>query len=364
VAVSADHGGNAARRNGRTRAARAAVALLAVLASIAPARDARAARVGDLTHRAGEVPRRLVGYGLVTGLDGTGDRSFGGSGVTTPTVRSVVNLLRRFGVEVPGDRLRLRNVAAVLVTAEVSPWLRSGGRFEVQVSALGDATSLRGGVLWMTPLVGDPREAPAATAQGPLLTAGDAEARRPVPGRANAGRVPGGGLLEVDPPPATLAPRLLLREPDLAAARAIAGALDRAFGPGTARVEDPGSIAVRAPADSAGGALALLAAADTVQVEVPMRARIVIDARNGSVVAGGDLRVGPAVVSHRGYTVEVGGPAGAGSDAPGIVRVEGGATVREVTLGLHAAGAAAGDVAAMLEALRAAGAIDAEVSVR
>ena len=116
--------------------------LLLALALAAPAARAQV-RVGDLTRRAGDVPRRLVGYGLVTGLDGTGDRSFGGWRSNTPTVRSVVNLLRRFGVEVPPDQLRLRNVAAVTVTAEVSPYLRTGGRFEVQVSALGDATSLR-----------------------------------------------------------------------------------------------------------------------------------------------------------------------------------------------------------------------------
>ena len=150
------------------RIAALALALLGLPALPAPAVAANAARIGDLTVHHGDVPRRLVGYGLVVGLDGTGDRSFGGLHDATPTVRSVVNLLRRFSIEVPPERLRLRNVAAVLVTAEVSPYLRAGGRFEVQVSALGDATSLRGGVLWITPLVTDPNQPPAATAQGPL----------------------------------------------------------------------------------------------------------------------------------------------------------------------------------------------------
>ena len=134
-------------------------------------------RVGDLTTRTGEVPVRIVGYGLVVGLDGSGDRSFGTSSGSVQTVRSVVNLLRRFNIEVPPERLRLRNVAAVLVTAEISPFLRPGGRFEVQVASLGDATSLRGGVLWMTPLVSDPDQAPIATAQGAMPLQADDRGR-------------------------------------------------------------------------------------------------------------------------------------------------------------------------------------------
>ena len=105
----------------------AALALVAGLSCLAAGLAAAAVtRVGDLTRHAGDVPRRIVGYGLVTGLDGTGDRSLGRASAGTPSVRSVANLLRRFQIEVPPEQLRLRNVAAVLVTAEVSPWLRTG----------------------------------------------------------------------------------------------------------------------------------------------------------------------------------------------------------------------------------------------
>src|SRR5207244_3263262 len=169
-------------------------------AAAAPARAATQSRIGDLTVHGGDVPRRLSGYGLVVGLDGTGDRSFGGGTSGAMTVRSVVNLLRRFNVEVPADRMRLRNVAAVLVTAEVSPYLRAGGRFEVQVSALGDASSLRGGVLWITPLVTDPNQAPVATAQGPLFLESEDGSRALSWRRGNSGRIENGGLIEVDPP--------------------------------------------------------------------------------------------------------------------------------------------------------------------
>jgi flagellar P-ring protein precursor FlgI len=339
-------------------------ALLLVLALAAVARPAAAQRVGDLVRRPGDVPRRIVGYGLVVGLDGTGDRSFGGTAGGAHTVRSVVNLLRRMNVEVPPERLRLRTVAAVLVTAEISPWLRSGGRFEVQVSALGDATSLRGGVLWMTPLVTDPREAPVATAQGPLLVGEPLDRMVTWARSGNAARIPEGGLLEVDPValPAT-EPRLHLRTPDLGAAQRIVAAINAARGAGTAAVQDPGSITLTVPADSAGPA-AFLAAIDTLPVAAGRQTRVVIDARRGTVVAGGDVTVAEAAVSHRGMALEISNDVDPAADSTGTVRAATGATVVDIVNGLRAAGAQPGEVAAILEALAAAGALRADVVIR
>ena len=171
---------------------RGVLGALLVLASALPL--AAQSRVGDLTFREGEIPVRLVGYGLVVGLDGTGDRSFGSNVGAVHTVRSVTNLLRRFNVEIPADRLRLRNVAAVLVTAEVPAYLRPGARFEVQVASVGDATSLKGGVLWMTPLLSGPDAPPIATAQGALPVAtGEARTRYGSRGAAS-GRIAAGGI--------------------------------------------------------------------------------------------------------------------------------------------------------------------------
>lgn len=121
-------------------------------------------KIRDLTAQEGAMPVRLVGYGLAVGLDGTGDRAIGGQ-TAGPTVQGVINTLRRFNIEVPADLIRMRNVAAVLVTAEVSPFLRAGGRFEIHVSSMGDARSLRGGVLYMTPLVADANGPALASAQ-------------------------------------------------------------------------------------------------------------------------------------------------------------------------------------------------------
>lgn len=351
------------------RAALRFLAAVLALAALAPPAFAQTpARVSDLTLHPGNVPRRLVGYGIVTGLDGTGDRSFGSLTGGTPSVRSVVNLLRRFGVQVPPEQLRLRDVAAVVITAEVSPWLRAGGRFDVQVSALGDASSLRGGVLFVAPLVADPEEPPVATAQGVLYLAADDPRRGGLASRGNSGRVPGGGLLEADPE-SLPAPdsRLLLRRPDLSTASRIAAVINAAFGENTATVQDPGSLLLQPPGGATETSLGFLAAVDTLSVVVREPARIVIDGREGTIVAGGGIQVGPAVIHRMGLTLEIGGPAPAGgsqADSTGRVRVGDQASVRDVAAGLHAAGLKPSDMAAIFEALRASGAVVAEVLVR
>lgn len=344
---------------------RTVAAAFAVLLALGPLAPAHAARIADVTHRAGDVPRRLVGYGLVTGLDGTGDRSFGMGASSSPSVRSVLRLLQRFGVEIPAEQLRLRNVAAVLVTAELSPWLRQGGRFEVQVSALADATTLRGGVLWTTPLLADPGQPPLATAQGSVLLAAEDGTRGWGLRRGNSARIPEGGVLEVDPPaPESPGNVLLLNQPELGMAQRIADAVNGAFGPGTARVQDPGTVALQPRPGAPETLMGFLAAVDTVVVRETSRSRIVIDARAGTLVAGGDLSVGPAVIQHRGVTLQIGANGAARDTSEGLVRFGVAASVQDVAAGLHAAGVRSEDMAAIFEALRAAGALRAEVVVR
>lgn len=321
------------------------------------------ARVGDLTHVEGDVPIRLSGYGLVVGLNGTGDRTFGSSQTPSPTVRSVVNLLSRFHIEIPVDRLRLRNVAAVLVTAEISPYARPGAHFEVRVSALGDATSLKGGTLWITPLVTDPDAPPSATAQGALFVQSVPGLRGCAEG-GNAGRIPDGGLLEAElPVPPPTRPRLLLQQPDLGTAARIAGAINDVFGAGTASVDDPGAVTLKAPSSSADSLAQFLAGVDTLSVRARQRARVVINSADGSVVVGGSVRIGTALISNQGLTVQIGGDS-TGTSADGLLRMASGASVHDVTAGLRAAGAAPAEVAAVLDALRACGALQAELVIR
>jgi flagellar P-ring protein FlgI len=366
------------------RAVRLLGALLLAAAAALPGAPlgAQDAKVKDLTIAEGAAPIRLVGYGLVVGLDGTGDRGTGsrGSGMT---VQSVTNILRRFDVEVPAEMMRTRNVAAVLVTAEVSPYLRSGGRFDVHVSSLGDARSLRGGVLWMTPLVAEAGGQPLAAAQGALLLseAVDPRDRFTAPTVETTARLVSGGQLESDLPRPTFAggTKLLLKEPDVGTAAKIAAAINGALGAKTATVEDPGAIALALP--DSGDRATLLARVRDLSIRPDRSARVVIDARDGTVVAGGDMTVGDAVVSHGAVTLTIGGMAAAapaatpnapaapaaGADTtttPGDVRIATGTSVQRVAAALHAVQTPPSEIAAIFAALKESGALVADVVVR
>lgn len=337
--------------------------MLAALIVAAVEVRAQETRVRDLVLTDPAPPVRLMGYGLVTGLAGTGDRVSGLAGAAQ-TVTSIVNLLRRFDVEVPAELLRTKNVAAVLVTAEVSPYLRPGGRFEVRVSSIGDAGSLRGGVLWMTPMVADAGQRPVAGAQGPLLLNPGAMMRSSSE-PTNTARIPDGGVLEAEIPRPALAAsnRLLLRDPDLGTAMRIAAAIDSVFAtPGTAHVDDPGSITI-APKDTGASFAATLARIRDVRLRADRTARVVIDARDGTVIAGGDLQVGEAVISHGGVTLTIGATADT-SRIRGDVRVASGTSVQRIASALHAIQTAPAEIAAIFEGLRSAGALSAEIVVR
>lgn len=318
-------------------------------------------RIRELVSSANDGPVRVVGYGLVVGLDGTGDRVVGGYG-SGHTVQSVANLLRRFGVDVPTNMLRTRNVAAVLVTAEVSPYLRSGGRFDVEVASVGDAMSLRGGVLWMTPLVLGPGLPAVATAQGPLVLS-DGSLIRGSPGVETTARVPAGGVVEGELPHPDFATdsRLVLKRPNLGTATRIAASINAAIAAGTARVEDPGSIALKIPAKA--DRATFLTRIEALRVQPDRAAKIVIDGRDGTVAAGADMVVGDAVVSYGGITLTVGATPG-GPRIAGDVRVAPGTTVQDVAVALHAIAAPPQAVAAIFEALQSVGALPGTVTVR
>ena len=333
-----------------------------LLLGVAGEAAAQGTRVRDLTIQEQAVPVRLMGYGLVVGLDGTGDRTSAG-GRSGHTVRSVANLLRRFEVEVPEEMLTMRNVAAVLVTAEVSPYLRPGGRFEIHVASVGDARSVRGGVLWMTPLVSEAGGDPVASAQGALLISDGNTGRGSYTVETTA-RIPTGGLLEADMPRPAFASanRLLLRQPDLETATRIVTAVNGALGGTTAAVEDPGSVALTLPADPA-QRVATLSQIGDLLVQPNVANRLVIDGRDGTVVVGGELAVGSAVVSHGAVTLTIGG-AGAGADAPGSVQVQTGTPAQEIAVALQALETPPMEIAAIFESLREVGAIAAEIVIR
>lgn len=352
-----------------------ALSAFALLPFQASAQDAR---IRDITITDGSTPVRLLGYGIVVGLDGTGDR--GASGRSGgQTVQSVANLLRRFDIDIPAEALRTRNAAAVLVTAEVSPYLRSGGRFNVTISSLGDARSLRGGTLWMTPLVTDAGTQSLASAQGSVMMSDGNISSRDFNTVETSGRIPSGGLLEGDMARSNFAnaSKLLLKDPDIGTATKIAAAINQALGGNTAKVEDPGSIALTLP--NTGDRSTTLVKIQDLKVTPDRANRLVIDSRDGSVVAGGDITVGGAVVSHGGVTLTIGAAGGggaapakpaaaAGANGPPVgtqaVRVANGASVQAVASALQAVQTSPSDIAAIFESLREVGALSAEVTIR
>jgi flagellar P-ring protein precursor FlgI len=336
-----------------------------LFAALSPLRAQEMIRVHDLTIEDKAIPVRLLGYGIVIGLDGTGDKAGGGK-AGGMTVNSIINLLRRFGVQLPIEAMKTKNVAAVLVTAEVSPYLRAGGKFEVHVSSVGDARSLRGGVLWMTPMLSDVGGEPVATAQGAVLMADLGGGKSS--STENSSRIPSGGLLEADLPRPAFATssRLLLRDPDVTMATRIATAINKELGEGTAIVEDPGSIELVFKDKKDGLALSLARIQD-LRVQPQRIARIIIDGRDGTIIAGGDLTVGEATVTHGGITISIGAsaaPSDTTAAAPGSLRMAAGTQVTRIAAALHAVQALPSEVAAIFESLRAIGAIAAEVVIR
>ncbi len=283
----------------------ALLVLLLVLAFSMPAEAQSSAdvRIKELVVLDGARPLQLVGYGIVVGLDRTGDRASGRRGAPY-TVQSIANMLQRFGIAVDPTVLGTRNAAAVMVTATLDPFSGPGATVDVTLSSLGDARSLSGGVLLQTPLI-DPSGAvgavPFVMAQGPVSTgaasAGGGGASVQV-NHGNTGRVPGGGLI-VQSPPLQIqgqAMTLVLRQPDFTTASRIAEAVNERFTDG-AQVVHAGRIQVDIP-PAFGGVSEAMAMLEGVRVSVEAPARFVINERTGTIVAGGNVRISEVMITY------------------------------------------------------------------
>jgi len=282
------------------------LALAAVLLALASASArAEAVRVKDLGRFLGWRDNALVGYGVVTGLAGTGDSP--GSEVTRQAMK---NVLSRFGANVTADQVRSRNVAAVMVLATLPPAANPGDRIDVTVSSLGDARSLVGGTLLMTPLLGADQHN-YALAQGPLVVGGyrfDAELNVQQKNHPTSAVVPGGANVEAAMPSELLGPQkelvFVLKDADATTAERLADGVNAAIGPGTARVRD--AHAVRISTAAADGDLyRLISRIENVTIRPDAQARVVINERSGTVVAGGGVQISSVVVSQGDIKVSV-----------------------------------------------------------
>jgi len=360
--------------------------LVLLLALSLAALPAAAQRIGSLVDVEGIRENQLVGYGIVVGLDGTGDGT-----QARYTSQSVRNMLEQYGVRLPeGASVRARNTAAVMVSASFPPGYRRGQTIDVTVSSLGDAKSLRGGTLLLTPLRGADGQV-YALAQGNVVVPGiSAQGRSGSSVTVNtptAGRIPNGATIEqVIPSDFATAPviRLNLRRPDFQTADTITRALNRELGPGMAHSLDATAVEVQAPADPRERVafVARISAIDIDAGEGPPK--VVFNSRTGTVVISREVRVRPVAVSHGSLRVSIGegfdvsqpGAFSGGrtvvaprsdvqveSEVPRTFHWEGGASLQEIVDTINGIGANPDDLMAILQALDEAGALTGELVV-
>ncbi len=267
---------------------------------------ARAEKLRDLVAIAGARDNQLIGYGVITGLGGTGDD------ITAPiALQSTLAMLRRLGVQIDTKQLRLRNIAAVMVTATIPAFARPGTRLDVTVSSIGNARSLEGGVLLQTVMKGADRRN-YAVAQGSILVGGFAAKGKSgssvSTGSVTAGRVPEGALVERDIQAVFVVDGKLglsLRRPSFSLASRIAKAVEDVLGEGTASANDGGSVVVTVPAEFTTRSVDLIAQLEDIEVKPQRGARVVVSERMQTIVAGGDVRLAPVAIVHGNLTIVV-----------------------------------------------------------
>lgn len=342
-------------------------------------------RIKDLVEFDGVRGNDLVGYGLVVGLNGTGD----GLRNAPFTEEIMANLLERLGANVTGEEFRPKNVAAVFVTAQLPPFARAGGRIDVTVSAIGDAKSLLGGTLVMTPLNGADGQI-YAVAQGTIIAGGvvaEGDAARVTQGVPTAGGIPSGARVEreVEFDFAGLASlRLALKSADFTTAARIEQAVNAEFGSRVAEMTDAGTVAVDIAATGMRSPAHVLARLEGILVVPETRARVVVDQRSGTIVMGADVRISRVAVAQGNLTLRVEesplvsqpnpfaegetvvvprSNVSIGKDGTGLAEVQGGTDLAQVVAGLNALGVAPHDMIDILKSINAAGALHAEFVV-
>ncbi len=347
---------------------------------------AHAERVKDLATIQGVRNNQLSGYGIVVGLDGSGDQT-----TQTPfTVQSIASMLGQMGINLPpGQQLQLRNVAAVMVTAVLPPFAQPGQEIDVTVSSIGNAKSLRGGTLLMTPLKGADNRV-YAMAQGNLLVGGAGASSGGSKTQINhllAGRITGGATVEREVPSALNQGEFIaleLTRTDFANATRIVSAINRTFGEGSAVAQNGRVVRVRAPADES-ARVAFIAALEEIDIATSKAAaRVIVNARTGSVVMNQAVTLEPCAIAHGNLSVVINStpvisqpnPLGQGQtvatqksdisikkDEGQLVALQAGATLSDVVKALNAVGVTPQDLLVILQAMKAAGSLRAELEI-
>lgn len=341
-------------------------------------------RVKDLTMIAGARDNQLVGYGIVTGLAGDGDKN------PVYTIQSIANMLQRFGVNVPAAALSSKNVAAVMITAEIPAFVKNGARLDVTVSTLGDAKTLQGGVLLQAPLLGADGKV-YAVAQGTLAVGGFIGGNGGASVQKNhptVAQISGGALVEREIPTEIVrnnSVELLLREPDFTSAARLATAVNLVF-TNSAEAVDSTSVRIRVPEGHEKSPVQFISLVEAIEVQPDVPARIIVNERTGTIVATTRIRIAPCAVAHGELTISI-----ANTDdvsQPGAFSQTGSTavttrtdtnvketkarfmlisempTIEKVAAGLNAIGVTPRDIMAIFQAMKQAGALQAELIMR
>lgn len=342
-------------------------------------------RIKDIAYITGEGSQQIIGYGLVVGLAGSGDTQR-----STFTIQSITSMLKRFGITVSQNNLRTRNVAAVMVTATLNESLKPGAKFDVTVSSLGDAQSLQGGTLLMTPL-SDMSGKVYGYAQG-ALSVGGYDIRTPTGNRVSrnqalAGRVPMGGILKLPLEVGSLSHKeinVYLREPDLTTSNNIANAINTKFGNNIALAKDEGEVNVKVPVNRQNNLVSFLSELESLTVQKDEVAKVVLDERTGTVVAGSNVRILPASITHGNLNITIRSypiisQPGAFSngttqvfnnlipyvsqDSTNTIAIQGATTVQQVAAALNSLKVSPRDIISIFQALKKAGALIGELVI-
>lgn len=370
----------------RELVARVALLAAAVSGSLLAPGVAHAARIKDIADIQGVRPNQLVGYGVVTGLNGTGD---GQQAVFT--IQSILSMLRRRGINITVDprQLRVENAAAVVVTATLPPFARVGSRIDVQVSSIGDAESLQGGTLVLTPLFA-PDQQVYAVAQGPVSLGGGFSAQAAgaaaTKSHPTVGYISDGAIVEREVPVELAVSgtvRIALHEADFTTVARVAEAVNLFLGGRRARAVDARTVDIRV--EPGEDPIALLNHVELLEVSADRRARVVLNERTGTVIMGENVRIAPVAIAHGSLSIQVKTDFGVSQPAPlsegetvvvpdttlsvqegkkeSLMLVQPGVGLGELVAALNALGVTPQDLIAVLQAMKAAGALEAELEI-
>jgi flagellar P-ring protein precursor FlgI len=339
-----------------------ATMLCVFCAGWAAANDAPVVRVKDIARIQGDRENQLYGLGLVIGLNGSGD----GAGAQA-NLQMVANMLEKFGITVSAADLRLRNVAAVMVTADIASSVRSGDRINVTVSSIGDAKSLEGGFLLQTPLQAANGEIYAA-AQGPISIGGfNVRSSGGQKNHATVATIPNGAIVEQEIPQmitdgAHL--NLVLAEPDFSTSARLATTINAVY-PNSAIALDQSTIAITIPNEYQSNLVGFVASLEELPIQPDTKARVIINERTGTIVIGADVRISTVAVAHNNLNVKV-DPApvidqvlnlDGSTSGNQVVMLSGSSSVEDLVAALNAIGATPRDIIAILQAIKTAGAL-------